>query len=216
MLRRLAFVLLVAAPSAQAEPLPAAPEAGGPRAFRVAIERGALNMRESPSTGGAVVAKLEPGALLSNLGCELAEGRGWCDVQSIFGGPRGYAAAEHLAPAIGPDGAAPMGEDDSAYRAGLGDYDATGSIPCALGEGQPTGTCEMGVARGTGGYATLVVKLPEGRERLFFFVLGHAVGASTVEADPTGPFSARREGDLTIIRLGSERYEAPDAAVLGG
>ena len=33
-----------------------------------------------------------------------AEGRVWCDVQELGGGPRGYVAAEFLTPAISPDG----------------------------------------------------------------------------------------------------------------
>jgi hypothetical protein len=45
--------------------------------------------------------------------------------------------------------------------------------------------------------------------------MGRAIGADTSEADP-GAFSARREGDLTFIRIGDERYEIPDAVVLGG
>ncbi len=45
-----------------------------------------------------------PGTVLDNLGCLEAEGRVWCDVQELGGGPRGYVAAEFLTPAISPDG----------------------------------------------------------------------------------------------------------------
>lgn len=209
------FAIVALAAAAAAEP-PPAPEDGGPRAFRVETGSGPLALRERPSTGAPALARLAKGALLQNLGCAAAEGRVWCDVQPIEGGPRGYAAAEHLAPAVGPDGAVPVGPDDSALRAGEGRFDATGSIPCATALGQPTVPCAFAVARATGGYAALVVTLPDGRERLFYFSLGRATGAGGSEADPTGPFSARREGDLTFIRLGDERYEVPDAAVLGG
>jgi hypothetical protein len=41
------------------------------------------------------------------------------------------------------------------------------------------------------------------------------IGADTSEADP-GAFRATREGDLSLVRVGDERYEIPDAVVLGG
>ena len=36
------------------------------------------------------------------------------------------------------------------------------------------------------------------------------------EADGYPPFSATKDGDLNMIKVGAERYEIPDAAVLGG
>ena len=108
-----------------------------------------------------------------------------------------------------------VGADDSALRAGRGDFDARGSIPCATALGQPTTACAFGVARGGGGYATVVVTRPNGRTRAIYFRMDRPIGADTSEADP-GAFRARREGDLNFIRVGTERYEIPDAVVLGG
>ena len=51
---------------------------------------------------------------------------------------------------------------------------------------------------------------------MIYFSLGRPIGVGTSEADPTGPFSARKEVDLHFIRVGEERYEIPDAVVLGG
>jgi hypothetical protein len=31
-----------------------------------------------------------------------------------------------------------------------------------------------------------------------------------------GAFSAARQGDLNVIRIGPERYEIPDAVIFGG
>ena len=45
--------------------------------------------------------------------------------------------------------------------------------------------------------------------------MGRAIGADTSEADGAKPFRATREGDLSMIRVGDERYEIPDAVVLG-
>jgi hypothetical protein len=46
--------------------------------------------------------------------------------------------------------------------------------------------------------------------------MGKAVGADTGEADGANTFRVSRESDLHNIRVGSERYEIPDAVVLGG
>jgi hypothetical protein len=125
-------------------------------------------------------------------------------------------AAEFLKPAVSPDGSVATGPDDSALRAGQGNLDATGNIPCAQYAGQPMGQCEFGVARAGGGYATVVIKKPDGRTRAIFFRMAKAVGADTSEADDPGKFGTMREADLNFIRIHNERYEIPDAIVLGG
>ena len=93
----------------------------------------------------------------AELGCRLAEGRIWCDVQKLGGGSRGYVAQMYLKPAVSPDGSVATGPDDSALRAGQGKFDATGQIPCRQYAGQPMMQCEFGVARAGGGYATVVI-----------------------------------------------------------
>jgi hypothetical protein len=203
------------APKASAAGVPAATEDGGPRNWEVTGVSRTLNLRERPSTAAKIVAGYAPGTIFDNLGCLKAEGRIWCDVQPLGGGPRGYVAAEFLKPALSPDGSIATGPDDSALRAGQGKFDATGNIPCAQSPGQPMGQCEFGVARAGGGYATVVIKKPDGRTRAIFFRMGRPIGADTSEAAP-GKFRATREGDLYLIRIGDERYEIPDAVVLGG
>ena len=195
--------------------VPAAPEDGGPRNWELTGVSRVLNLREQPSTAARIVASYAPGTILDNLGCLRADGRVWCDVQQLGGGPRGYVSADFLKPAVSPDGSVATGSDTSALRAGQGKFDATGKIPCAQSVGQPMMQCEFGVARAGGGYATVVIKKPDGRTRAIFFRMGKPIGADTSEADP-GKFSARREGDLNFIRIGNERYEIPDAVILGG
>jgi hypothetical protein len=114
------------------------------------------------------------------------------------------------------DGSVATGPDDSALRAGQGNFDATGTIPCAQYAGQPMNECKFGVARAGGGYATVVITKPDGRTRAIYFRMGKAVGADTSEADHPGKFGTTREADLNFIRIGNERYEIPDAVVLGG
>lgn len=94
-------------------------------------------------------------------------------------------------------------------------YNATGQIPCAMGGGQPTGSCPFGVKRESDGSGMVTVTKPDGRKRTIFFDKGRATGADVSAADP-GEFSSSRQGDLTIVRIGEERYEIPDAAVFGG
>jgi hypothetical protein len=109
-----------------------------------------------------------------------------------------------------------MGPDDSALRAGQGKFDASGPLPCAFGAGQPMGQCEFGVARAGGGYATVVVKKPDGRARAIFFRMGRPLGADVSESEGRLEFSTIKDGDMHRIRVGDERYEIVDAIVFGG
>lgn len=111
--------------------------------------------------------------------------------------------------------AAPAG-DDAVARAGQRRFDATGDIPCAQHRGQPMGQCPFGVARDPGGAATVVVTHPDGKTRMLFFEKGRFLSADTSQADGNLEYGAKRESDLNIIRVGDERYEIPDAVVVGG
>ena len=195
--------------------VPATPEDGGPRNWEVTGMAGTLNLREKPSTNARIVATYEKGTILDNLGCQLSEGLVWCDVQQLGGGPRGYVKAEFLKPAVSSDGSVATGPDDSGLRAGRGEFDATGKIPCAQVTGQPMSQCEFSVARAGGGYATVVIKRSDGRSRTVFFRMGKAISADTSQADGYPEFRASKEGDLNLIRVGNERYEIPDAVILG-
>jgi hypothetical protein len=105
---------------------------------------------------------------------------------------------------------------DASTRGGQGDFDATGTIPCAQQAGQPMAQCEFGVSRDGGGTATVVITKPDGGKRAIFFIGGKANGADTSQADGDSAFSAERESDLNRIRVGDERYEIPDAVIHGG
>lgn len=94
-------------------------------------------------------------------------------------------------------------------------YNATGNIPCAMALGQPTGSCPFGVKREGNGFGIVTVTKPDGRTRAISFKNGKAIGYDVSEADP-GAFSAEKQGDLSIVHIGNERYEIPDAVILGG
>jgi hypothetical protein len=95
------------------------------------------------------------------------------------------------------------------------DYHATANVPCSMGGGAPTGSCPAGVKRQGGGTAEVTVTKPDGRTRTIFFQNGRAISADVSQAD-YGKFSASRQADLNIIKIGQERYEIPDAFVVGG
>jgi hypothetical protein len=46
--------------------------------------------------------------------------------------------------------------------------------------------------------------------------MGKPVGADISRADGYPEFRATGESDMHMIRLGKERYEIPDAVILGG
>jgi hypothetical protein len=94
-------------------------------------------------------------------------------------------------------------------------FHATGNVPCSMGGGQPAGSCPFGVTREGEGGGMVTVTKPDGRARVIFFEKGKAIGCDASEADP-GAFSASREGDSTIVLIGTERYEIPDAVIMGG
>jgi len=106
--------------------------------------------------------------------------------------------------------------ENSAVRAGQGKFDATGKRPCAQAKGQPMGQCPFGVARDSGGTATVSITLPDGRKRAIFFENGKAIGADLSQADGNMDFSYTKEADLYIINAGNERYEIPEAVIYGG
>lgn len=95
-------------------------------------------------------------------------------------------------------------------------FDATGKLPCAAHKGQPMGQCDFAVSRTPNGGASVVITHADGQKRTIHFVGGKATGADVTQADHGLPFSAQREEDLNLIRVGEERYEIPDAVVWGG
>lgn len=191
------------------------PEEGGPRRWQVAAPDG-TEMRASPASNAPVIAMLADGAILSNLGCEPAGDDVWCKVRPLHGRVRGYVAADFLFPARGPDGTLPKGIDDSALRAGRGDFDASGTLACAQVRGQPMGQCRFGVARGTGGDATVIVTFSNGFKRTLFFAHGRFISANATMSGTGFDIDWSIEGDLHFIRVDDQRYALPNAAIFGG
>ncbi len=111
-------------------------------------------------------------------------------------------------------GSGSTGNSTVASNAGS-NFNATGMIPCSMGNGQPTGNCNFGVVRRGSGDADVQVTLSDGSMRYIYFQNGQAVGYDRSQMD-RGEFRATKESDLYIIRIGSERYEIPEAVIFGG
>ena len=191
-----------------------APEQGGPRRWQVTARDG-LELRDAPAGDAPVLATLAPGAILSNLGCAQSGGRIWCEVRPLRSRSGGYAAADGLRPAHGPDGTVPMGIDDSLRRAQEGDFDAGGTLPCAQIRGQPMAECSFAVARSGGGDATVVVTFANGFRRMLFFSHGEFIRGDATMSGTGRDTDWHRDGDRHIIRVDDQRYELPDTAIFG-
>lgn len=112
--------------------------------------------------------------------------------------------------------AAPTDLSSSSERAGQGQFDTNGQIPCAQHKGQPMGQCPFSVSRGSNSSATVVVTRPDGRKRAIFFEKDKAISADLSQADGNMNFRATKKADLYMIHAGDERYEIPEAVVFGG
>jgi hypothetical protein len=143
---------------------------------------------------------------------------------------RGTAATFTLTIAIGgktqaSGGKASTGESEGSdmdrqaatiERTAASKFDATGEIPCAQQKAQPMRQCHFGVARAGGGTATVVITMPDGRQRTIYFVKGKPGGSDASQAEGGGVITSTKDDDLYKITSGNERYEIPEAVVYGG
>ncbi|MCY1704675.1 SH3 domain-containing protein [Pannonibacter sp. SL95] len=186
--------------------------AGGPDYWMVTGLSGAdtLNMRSAPGAGNPVVGQLANGMVVRNLGCRMAGGGRWCQIATgLDERMTGWVSGRFLVEAGSPAGpGAPVPVQPQRPRP---PQEITGLLPCATALGQPTGTCPFRAQRGEPGNAAVWISLPSGRERFIEFR-----GGRVVATDPGLSFAAERVGDLTLIRIGGERYEIADALPFGG
>ena len=79
---------------------------------------------------------------------------------------------------------------------------------------QPTGSCFFGVTREGNGTGRVTVTNPDGSNRVIFFEKGSATGYDMNQANPSD-FSVKRQDDISLVRIGQERYEILDAVIYG-
>ncbi|MEL7117363.1 MAG: hypothetical protein AAGP08_17560, partial [Pseudomonadota bacterium] len=88
--------------------------------------------------------------------------------------------------------------------------------PCAQEQGEPLGTCRVGVARGTGGDATVVATFGNGFARKLYFKHGEFLAANTTMSGNGTDTDWRLEDGVHYVRVDDQRFELPDAFVFGG
>jgi Bacterial SH3 domain len=183
--------------------------AGGPDTWQVTgvPDGDEVNVRREPATRAPVVGRFPNGAELRNKGCRMVSGERWCQIEST-GQPvvAGWVAGRYLAEAAGE--AAPQAAGETAEAAAA---DANGQLDCAAVPGTRMVPCDFAVTRADAARAEVMVTLPDGAKRVIRFENGRAVGS-----DATGfAFSATHAGDATLVIVGDQRFDIPDAVAMG-
>jgi hypothetical protein len=183
--------------------------AGGPDWWEVSITPGsALNIRSGPSTRHAVVGKAQNGEVMQNRGCRMTGPDRWCSIRADGSGVQGWVAGRYLVETAAP--VAPEMPEGGPLGEGAA-FDATGLVACATSATEPMRNCPFGVVREGPGNAGVWIALGDGVERQILFEAGAAVATNRDAA-----LTSERSGDQTLVRIGEERYEIPDALVNGG
>ncbi|WBU57168.1 SH3 domain-containing protein [Paracoccus sediminicola] len=146
-----------------------------------------------PATIGSTAPPAKPAEAASRMAVDDTRPSDAPDRSPSSEPPRESPAVSAKKPAPKPDSAAP---------------DATGEVPCSVAAGMPTRNCAMSVTRTGEGTATVTIAWPDGGSREIRFEAGAPV--------PAEGLSSERRGDLTVVTIGEERYEIPDAVVNGG
>lgn len=194
--------------------IPAAPAEGGPRRWQINANH-MLSLRAAPSSNSTELASYDDDVVLSNLGCHSSENDVWCLVKSIHAKQRGYVLANHLQPAVAPDGTRPQGTNDSVLRARKSRFDAHGEIACAQERGEPMGQCDVSVARSDGSDATVVASFSNGFKRTLYFVHGEFISANATMSGSGSDTDWEKQGDLHLIRIDDQRYQLYDELIFG-
>ena len=77
-------------------------------------------------------------------------------------------------------------------------------------------TCDFGVVREGDGSGYVKVFWPDGGNRVLFFEDGAPVAFDQSEADGDATMTVEKEVDLYRVRIGEQRFEIPEAVILGG
>lgn len=112
------------------------------------------------------------------------------------------------------------GDEQGDARVAGTDYNATARLRCAGYRGMEATICDAGVKRNRQDGQTLIfIDWPDGVNSriLIFDQAGKIVAANINEADGSSkyPVLGRRDGDTTIVTIGPEQYEVPDAFLKG-
>jgi hypothetical protein len=128
---------------------------------------------------------------------------------------RSIAALLGLAVALGADALAAEQPRTDALVPGTR-FHATGEIPCAQAAGQPMRPCRFGVVRQGLGRAEVTVFRPDGSVRTIVFEGARPVRFGGAAPTAGAAMTVDQDRDLFTVRIGTERYEIPEAVVSGG
>jgi hypothetical protein len=195
---------------------------GGPDYWEVKTRSpgGSINLRRDASTGAVVLGKASDGTVLRNLGCRMAEGRRWCQVETLDGsGVTAWTAGEFLiegayAPGTATQLPEPAPSEDALVPGTT--FNATGSITCVRSADASMQSCDFGVTRSGGGNGTLTVFWPDGGTRVIFFESGTPAYFDQSAADDGKEMTVTQDVDTFIVMIGDERFEIPEAVITGG
>ena len=193
---------------------------GGPDFWEVRTRNadGKLNMRAAPSGNSNIIDTFFSGTVLRNLGCQFADGRRWCRIETIVepvatGWVAGDFLIESSHTASSPT-QSPVNPTDALVTAT--EFNATGHLPCSRDVGQPMGACEFGVKRTGQGSGSVTIFWSDGASRIIIFEAGNPVSFERSEADGDVIMEVDKLSDLSTITIGAERFEIPDAVIYGG
>jgi hypothetical protein len=113
--------------------------------------------------------------------------------------------------------AVPNHKDEHSKTRGTA-FSATGKLPCARRAGQTTSMCRFHVTRHSDRSANVTIYWPGGSARTIFFGAdGAVIGVSTTTPDqpPAEKAVARKNGEVSLISVGDERYEIADSILSG-
>lgn len=183
--------------------------ADGPRRLRASAADG-VSLYRKPSLQSARIDFLASGEAVSNFGCTKTKDQIWCLIQPLKGGVKLFAPGENLRPTTDDNGMIVTGIDDSPQRAIKGDFDAQATIACAQEHGQDLGDCNAGVARSSGGDASVVVTFNNGFSRILYFKQNAFIRANATMSGVGTDTAWRAEDNLHVIRVDDQQFVLPD------
>lgn len=96
------------------------------------------------------------------------------------------------------------------------EFHATGTLSCAKEAGQPLSNCRFGVVRERHGSGWVKIFWHDAGNRVIFFEGGRPVRYDQSEADGEAKMQVSKTSDLFSVTIGSQRFEFPEAVLVGG
>ncbi len=162
-----------------------------------------LRMRSGAGPAFRIIAELEEGTPVDNLGCMDQNGGFWCRVATV-GRPRisGWVNGRYLS----DEGGGPLRDREQVYVPGTR-YHETGPLTCRfMGDNRIAG-CNFGITR-NGTSAQIDITGPDGNTRSLEYRAGRFTS-------PDGtPVRSRKQGGDAEVTVDDETYYIPDDVMM--